>query len=173
MGLYYVLLTPWSSVSVDPAWIRFPSAVAMALAVGLVVHLAQRHFGNRVAIWTATLLVPMWGVTRFAQEARSYAFVMLFAVTAWLLFLRLVDQPSRRGWIAWGVCCAALVYSHPLAILVVASQVMIVALEHPDRSRVAREAGPGAITLALLLVPMVVSFTQRTTSWPGFQHMAP
>jgi hypothetical protein len=168
MALYYVMLAPLANLSVDPFWIRLPSALFAGIAVGLTVHLASTYFGRRTALWTATLLVPMWGVTRFAQEARSYSLVMALSVVSWLLFLRLMAKESTVGWVAWGICAASLTYSHPLASFVVASQVIVSWSTHPQPRLLLRRAVPGVLTAGVLLLPMFITFGQETGAAPDW-----
>lgn len=169
MALYYILLTPWSQISVDPAWIRLPSALFAGLAVAFTVRLAIRYFGLGVAAWTAAFMVPMWVVSRFGQEARSYSLVMLLAVVSWSLFLRVVGRRSAPAWwILWGLCGGALVYSHPLAGFVVASQLVVLWMEHPDRRAALVAAWPGLTVFAVLLVPMALTFGDESGATPDW-----
>ncbi|MFP4514178.1 MAG: hypothetical protein ACLFRV_14635, partial [Acidimicrobiales bacterium] len=101
MGLYYGMLALWSKVSIDPFWLRLPSALFAAAATGLAVRFTFTYFGRRTAAWTALILVGTWGLTRYAQEARSYTLVLLLAVTSWYLFFHLAEHSTRRGWIWW------------------------------------------------------------------------
>ncbi|MGY6500122.1 MAG: glycosyltransferase family 39 protein [Acidimicrobiales bacterium] len=169
MGLYYVLIAPWKDVSLDPAWLRFPSTLFAAAGVGLAVHLARRLFGLRVAVWSAILMVPLWGVTRFAQETRSYALVMLLTVVSWVIVIRLVDRrDDRRLWVLWGLCSAAAIYSHPLAGLAAVAQLLALRMSDPDLRTTVRSGAPGLIALGVLLVPMAATFTQEEGAAPDW-----
>ena len=61
----------------------------------------------------AFALVP--SVSRFAQEARSYALEVLVATLATLMLLRALDRPAVHRWAAYGACVAALGYLDPVA----------------------------------------------------------
>lgn len=82
MGLYCVFMTGWSKVSLDPSWLRLPSAAFSAGAVAMTARFALVHFGRRSALWATAAMVLMFGVTRWGQEVRSYALVMLLAVVS-------------------------------------------------------------------------------------------
>jgi mannosyltransferase len=168
MGLYYALLTPWSKVSLDPFWLRLPSALFAAVAVGFASRFAFVHFGRTAGTWTAVLLVPMFGVVRYAQEARSYSLVMLLAVVSWSLTFRLAQRSSRGLWIWWGACGAALVYSHPIAGLIPASQLLAWRGRSPSLGVAIRDSAPGWATSGILLLPMVATFGLRTSAAPGW-----
>lgn len=166
MALYYLLMTPWTEVSLDPVWLRLPSAVLMSVAVALTCRLGMKRFGSRAGVFTAMAMVPMLGVTRWGQEARSYALVMVLAVGAWMLFFRLMERDSRGGWLAWGACGAALVYSHPLGGMTLAAQLLSTRAFPNDPNRATLRMVPGWATLAVLLVPMGLTFLQRTAAQP-------
>ncbi|MFP4514179.1 MAG: hypothetical protein ACLFRV_14640 [Acidimicrobiales bacterium] len=168
MALYYILLTPWASLSIDPFWIRLPSALFAAAAVGVTVGFALRFFGRQVGIWTTLVILPIWGVTRFAQEARSYSMVMLLAVGSWWIFLRLVERDTVAGWIGWGALGAAVIYSQPLGGLIIAAQMLAAWLEHPQPQVMMRRSAPGLIALSVLLLPMLATFGQGTGAAPDW-----
>ena len=171
MALYYLFLAPWKEVSLDAAWLRLPSALAAAASVGVSIRFAASHFGPRVAAWTGLLLVASYGVTRYGQEARSYAFIMLAVVWSWDCFLRLTgheSSPSTRAWAGWGAINAALVYLHPLSGLVAVTQALALR-SHPTRAdELTRRSIPGWLTAAALLVPMLVTFGFRTGAAPNW-----
>ncbi|WP_344340793.1 glycosyltransferase family 39 protein, partial [Kitasatospora putterlickiae] len=89
---------------------------------------AERLFGGRVAGVCAGLLfamVPL--VSRYAQEARSYALVT-FAVSAatWFL-LRAMEKPTPRRWVPYGLAMALAGAAHLVSLSALAGQAALVA----------------------------------------------
>ena len=141
MALYYALLRAWSIPSADPAWLRSMSVACTVVAVPFAWSAACRAFDRRVAALAvgAMALLPL--VSRYAQEARSYALVLLLTSISWCALVASAraddagDERARRRW--WGVFCAASLLAplaHGLAALQLLGQVAFVAAA-PDRRR--------------------------------------
>ncbi len=92
---YYAVVKAWVQVSGVVAgpdvtlWrIRSLSAVAAAVAAVVIKMLVARHRGQIVGIWAAGAFVALPGVSRYAQEARPYALLMLATAASWWAFDR-------------------------------------------------------------------------------------
>lgn len=111
----YFLLLRWiaSFHEGDFAWLRMPSAVFGAAAVG-VVFLIARLLGGRFAGLIAGLLMALSPLQmQYGQEARPYALVVLLISIALWGLVRIAQQPApvrvdgralernRAGWIAY------------------------------------------------------------------------
>ena len=89
--------------------LRFPSAIAAAVACAVTALVAQR-LAARGGRWYAALtgvtagavLALLPAMIRYAQEARSYAIVTMLAAIATYLLLRAVDGGRPRWWAAYG-----------------------------------------------------------------------
>ncbi|GAA2785494.1 hypothetical protein GCM10010452_11940 [Crossiella cryophila] len=124
---YYLFLHYWMAIFGDSeVALRLPSLLAAAGTAAVVAALAGRWFGTRAG-WCAGLLfalVPM--VTRMAQEARPYAFVMLFVALSTYLLLRALDEPSWRRWAGYGLALAAVGLTQLTAFSIVAGHLVLV-----------------------------------------------
>ena len=108
--------------------LRVPSALAMVGAAACVALLGQRLFGRGVGVTAGIVFAVLPAVTRFGQEARSYAFVVLFAALASLLLLRALDRPGALRWggyaaavlagLSVNLVSGAIVVGHAIAVLV-------------------------------------------------------
>lgn len=126
---YYLMLKAWTSLFGDsPAALRLPSALAMGVAAGLIVQLGKKLLDARVGLVAGLVFATVPSVTRFGQEVRVYAFVVVLATLATLLLLRALDTPERRtGWIAYAACIVALGLAHaPSLCLLAAHSVALV-----------------------------------------------
>ncbi|MFC9324736.1 glycosyltransferase family 39 protein [Kitasatospora sp. NPDC057015] len=137
-GVYYVLMHGWTTVFGDsPVALRLPSVLAMAGAAAFSSLTAQRMFDSRVAGLAAGLLfavVP--SISRYAQEARSYALVTCaVAAATWLLLLAL-ERPGLARWAGYSACLALAGGAHLISLSTVGGQLALVLL-HLWRTRAA------------------------------------
>jgi len=122
---YFVLLRGWLLLAgTEDYALRYlslwPSVLAIALAYRLAVALGSRRIGLIVATLLATNAFQIW----YAQEARTYSWLLAVGLLATLLFWRLLNAPRRQGrgyWatlLAYGTATAAVVYLHFYGALV-------------------------------------------------------
>jgi hypothetical protein len=109
-GPYYLFMDGRTGLVGDSVFdLRFPWIVAMAGAVAVTGELGRRLF--RPVVGVLPCLLP--NTSRYAAEARPYAFAGFFATLA-LLFHRALDDPQARCWCAYGAAVdqqpAAYVY---------------------------------------------------------------
>lgn len=127
-GTYYLVLHFWIMVfGASPAAMRAPSVIAMTGAAG-VVALTGRRLGGPVAGLGAGLvfaLIPI--VSRFAQEARPYAFATFFAALATLLLLRALERSCWQRWLPYGLALAATGVCNVLALCLIAGHAVVIA----------------------------------------------
>lgn len=83
---YYVLVKLVLTVVPLPPLLvmRAISALAAAVAVAALYSLVVRRAGLLLALTTATVLVALPGLSRYAQEARPYALLVMMSTVAWL-----------------------------------------------------------------------------------------
>jgi mannosyltransferase len=146
-GLYYVIV--WCVVhvvGVSELAVRFPSALAVAVAAGLVTAIGRRLISTQAGLSAGLVLAALPGAIQLGQNARPYALVMALATAASYLLVRVMDAgpASRRRWLAgYAVSVAALGYANYLALMLVAAHAVAVAV------RVRRELpGPPLPALA-------------------------
>ncbi|MFF5180833.1 glycosyltransferase family 39 protein [Micromonospora sp. NPDC000316] len=105
-GAYYLFMHGWTTVfGTGPAAVRLPSALAMTLATACVALVGLRLFGRTAGIAAGFVFALVPTVTRFGQETRSYAFVVLAAAVATLFLLRALERP---GWLRWAAYVLAV-----------------------------------------------------------------
>ncbi|MFB7475445.1 glycosyltransferase family 39 protein [Kitasatospora sp. NPDC056184] len=155
-GAYYVLLHAWTALFGDSEIaLRLPSVLAMAGAAAFTALTARRLYGGRVAGVCAGLLfamVPL--VSRYAQEARSYALVTCAVAAATWFLLRALERPVLRWWAPYGLAMAVAGAAHLVSLSALAGQAALVApylwrTTGPARRRL---LGRLALTLAAVVV---------------------
>lgn len=124
MALYYSLLRVWGTVSESVWWLRSLSVALALAALGLFVALAARVVGPATARLAGVLLALSTLWVAYAQEARSYALVMLLVTGSWLALDRALaaDETANRWWALHTLIGILLPLTHGLALLQVLAQ---------------------------------------------------
>src|ERR1700685_4449154 len=145
---------------------RSLSVLAMAGAAGCVTLAGRKLAGPRAGPLAGLVFALMPSVSRFAQEARSYAFEVLVATLAALLLLRALDKPSVPRWAAYAVCLAALGYLDPVALAAVTGHATVVAMRWwRDRDNRLFWFGPAGLGGLAGWVPLAVISWHEESSY--------
>ncbi|MEU4563278.1 glycosyltransferase family 39 protein [Actinoplanes sp. NPDC023936] len=155
-GCYYVFLHFWSRLAgTSEVALRLPSIVAMAGGVAVAAELGRRLFSARIGLITGLILCLVPNTSRYAAEARPYAFACFFSVLAMLLLVVAVRRGSPYPWIGYGLSVTLLGLSHLLALTTLTAHAVLVGLvllrERAGRRRLALTWG-GTVLVALLPV---------------------
>jgi mannosyltransferase len=147
-GAYYLVLWPVVRLA-GPGELatRLPSLLAMVVAAALVGALGRRLATPLVGLAAGLLFVVLPQISRYAQEARSYAMVTALAVTASYLLVRAAgthSRKARRGWLAWYAVCVGVMGALDIfAMLLIVAHAATVGLlclhEHSLREHSLRE----------------------------------
>jgi mannosyltransferase len=135
LGIYYLGLHLWMAVFGQSATaMRLPSVIAMAAAAAVVALIGQRLGGRLAGLASGLIFAVVPSVSRFAQEARPYAFAMFFAALATLLFLRAMERPRWSRWAVYAVALAAAGVANLIALCVAAGPLLIVLWDFLQRT---------------------------------------
>lgn len=97
----------------DSPWaIRLPALVFGIGSIAAMWVLARQVAGTFVAHVTALLLALSYHHIWFSTNARGYTGLALFSILGLICFLRGLDVPTRRIWLAFGATLAATVFTH-------------------------------------------------------------
>ena len=125
---------------------RLPSAVAMAVAAIAVAGIGRRLVSRRAGLLAGLVFAALPEVSRYGQEARSYATVSALAAVASYLLVRVLAEagpdhprPRRRWLIGYGAAVAALGMVNIFGLVIIPAHGLTVLLA----SRRARAAGTG------------------------------
>jgi hypothetical protein len=160
---YFIALKGWRIFGDSQVALRSFSVLAAVLTVPMVYLVARRLESRWVAAVAAVLLSVNAYFLQYAQEARTYALTMLLATVSYLFFLRAIEAESRGRWLAYAVVCVAGIYSHIFFSLLVAAQVLSLAV---PTFRPRRFDGPlfGYGIIAALSLPLFVGSLMRSGS---------
>ena len=109
------------TVGNDELTLRAPSAIAVALAAGLLVVLGTMLLGRVGGLVAGVVFALDAGVVEAAREARPAALGLLGIVVATLLFVVALERGGGWRWIPYAIAAAALPLTHPLAASVLAA----------------------------------------------------
>ncbi|TDN43657.1 mannosyltransferase [Curtobacterium flaccumfaciens] len=130
-GLYYSLMHVWFwLVGYTPFTLRFPSALAIGVAAGLVVALGRRLGGRRLGITAGLVFLALPRVQWAGSEGRPYATITTLAVCLTLVGLTAVRRTrtgrSLHWWVAYGaLALVAVTFNVYLSLAVVAHAVTL------------------------------------------------
>ncbi len=133
-----------TTVGSDEWTIRAPSALAAALAAGLLVILGTMLLGRVAGVVTGIALAANAGVVVASREARPYALGILGIVVVTLLLVIALERGGGWRWVPYGIAAAALPLFHPLAASVLAAHGAAL-LARRDRANL-RAAGIALVT---------------------------
>ena len=169
--LFFLALRPWLAAAGRSEFaLRFPSALAAALAVPILYTLVRRLVGDRKPAAVAALLMAtapylIW----YGQEAKMYAALTVLAPASLLLTLEVV---RRGGWWRWGllyVITSLCFYTHLLAALIVPVQVLWLVIL-PAAARPARRWLTTGAYLAALILPYLPLLKWQAPTWLSFTY---
>ncbi|MDW8394880.1 MAG: glycosyltransferase family 39 protein [Anaerolineae bacterium] len=171
--LYYLLLKYWRAVfGESEAALRALSALASTLTTVFVFALGRRLFSARVGLIASGLWAGSPFAIYYAQEARMYALLGLWAAaSSWALVLW-AQERKRAAYLTYVAATAAGLYTHYAYPFVIAAQLLCALLagwrQRDERSVALRTVG-GTVgmvwTAGLLYLPWLPTALARVSSW--------
>ena len=170
-GGYYILMWPVVRVAgSSPLATRFPSAVAMAVAAGLVAALGRRLVSPATGLAAGLIFAVVPVVSLYGQDARSYAMVTALAAAASYLLVRLITAGGRGRWLAgYWACLTGVGLLNFFGLLLIAAHAVtvLVAWRREGDRRARRSLALGWLAAAagavLVTSPVVLlSWTERS-----------
>ena len=159
-ALYYAILHIWMGVAgVSETALRLPSAAAMAIAVWAAAKTAQDGAGYRAAAIAGFVMIALPGVSRYAQEARPYAFAVAGVSVSTFMLLRGLTTNKRRWWLGYAASLVLVGYFHLLSLVVVPGQ--LIAMLVIGRSQWRGFAAAAALAFLAVLPVAILGFAQR------------
>jgi len=161
--------------------VRAPSILAGTLLIPVLWATGRELYGPRAGLAAALLAAVAPFAVWYAQEARMYAFFMLFATVALYAQLRAMRTGQGRWWVALAVSGAALIWTQYFAALVVGVLHAGTAWQlwqahragEPVRTRLLGWVGALALT-AVLLLPLahfaLEQFSANESAGRGFDQ---
>ena len=154
--LYFTILYPFARVfGTGEIVVRLPSVFASTLSIYIFYLIAKKLVGKGEAGFITTLFYALSALNiYFAQEARMYAFCVLFAILSFYYLLIALEGEGWKVWIPYLISTVVLIYLSASTIPVLFAQLAFVLIK---RKRIV----PFLITLAAvvaLYLPMGVFY---------------
>jgi 4-amino-4-deoxy-L-arabinose transferase-like glycosyltransferase len=183
--LYFLVL--WGTVRLlgfGELAVHFPSIVAGTLLIPAVYITGRELFDRRTGVLVAALTAFAPLLIWYAQEARPYAFFMLFATLAVWAQARILRDGRVRYWVAYGGVTIALLYTHYFSMVPIAIQQVAFAAVIWHRSRRGEPVSPLItrywvtwVAIAVAVAPLVPyvhqQFANDVTTGQGIAGSAP
>ncbi len=169
---FFLALRPWLAVvGQSELALRFPSALAGALAVPIVYTLVRRLIHDRQpAVVAALLMATAPYLVWYGQEAKMYAALTVLAPASLLLT---VEVARRGGWWRWvllyGITSLCF-YTHLLAALIVPVQALWLVILPSAPSRLRQRWLAAGLYLAALILPYLPLLTWQAPTWLSFTY---
>jgi mannosyltransferase len=120
--LHPLLLEGWIRIfGTSETAARASSVLCGVLTVLLVFDIGRTAFDGRTGLWAAWLTALSPALIVYSREARMYAWLVLVACLCWRLLLDLRRSFTAGKAAAYVLGLAALVYSHPLGLPMMAT----------------------------------------------------
>jgi 4-amino-4-deoxy-L-arabinose transferase-like glycosyltransferase len=115
--LYFILLRWWIDIfGTGPLATRSLSAIFSLAAIIVFFDICRLLHGPRIALLAAAICALAVGQLDFAQDARSYAMLIFFALCCADAVVRIEHRgPTRRRLIALAICLIATALTHYLS----------------------------------------------------------
>lgn len=140
--------------------LRFLSALTVSLSVPLFFRLAKRLASEEVAWFATALFTVSWTPLVYAQEARSYGFVLILSIaTSFLCFelacagYKVGQRRLSRLLMCYVLLAAVFCYVHYFGCLLIFSQLLFLVLLGILRPQLLLLAGLSAGMITLLYLP--------------------
>jgi mannosyltransferase len=155
----------------DPAVLRIPSAIAMALACLAVTLIAARLCGRRCGLVAGFAFVALPVTIDYATEARSIALGTCLAAWSTWVALRIADS-DRRPWWGWAGYVLLLTLTGWVflyAWLVVVVHAVVLATARDRSRRLVLQGLAAVVTSVVLMVPLLVAAASQRhqVAWIG------
>ena len=140
-GAYYVIMWPLvHAFGTSEVVTRLPSVVAMAVAAAAIAAIGRRLVSPGAGLAAGLVFAILPQVSRYAQDARSYAMVAAFGTAASYLLVRAIGTAGRRrGWLTgYAACMGVMGLLNIFGVLLIAAHAVTVGLaclRRDDRRR--------------------------------------
>jgi mannosyltransferase len=155
--LYPVIVHYWMKCfGISEFSVRFLSALAGALASAFLFLFCLRFLNLQAAIFSFLMFFTSYVFFYYAQEARTYSFVLLFVILSNYLFFLVIFEKQMRKSIRWALLLSlvnsCLFYFHFLSCFALIAQVILFPVFAFEK------AAPGTVNKIKFNTPFVKSY---------------
>ena len=126
--LLYILVSSTTRLfKENEFFLRLPSALAAILTLPMLMRFGYLLRYPAAGLWAAFLLNLLPFHLRYAQEARHYSLLLLFSLATYVLLWLALKKTKIRYFIGYGLFTVLNMYTHYGALVVLASQSILIA----------------------------------------------
>lgn len=171
--LYFAVAWVWTQVFGDgEVGLRSLSAVlgtaTVPVAYALGARLGTRRTGLILAGLVAVSPLMLW----FSQEARAYAAVVFLGAVTLLLWVRALQERTRRSLVLWAVASALALLTHYFAAFLVALECLCLLIALRGRRDVLAAVGAQGVVVAALLPMIRHQMSLGGTDWVAYTPLS-
>lgn len=155
------------------AWLRLVSALASTVMVWLAYRLVRLFESRGVALLAATLAALGPYSVMYAQEARTYTLVAMFATASLYCFVRAAVLERRHAWPHYVLVTTLGLYTQILVVLGLGVQAVLALALPGARRRLKPWLGALAVCVALYLPWLFISVRQMAHLGSSHWYMRP
>jgi hypothetical protein len=133
--LHFLLAWVVAHLELGLAGLRAVSAACAVASLPVVALLAARLGGRVRALVTTVIVATSWTFLFHGVYGRMYGLFLLTSALSYLALLHALERGGRKAWALWALAILATVATHPYGALVLASQVVFVAVARRERLR--------------------------------------
>jgi mannosyltransferase len=154
--------------------LRWPSALAVAAAAGLLVSWLRSALPAYAALTCGAVLMMLEAFSRYGQEARPYALILLLSVASTAAWWRLMRTRSIGSAIAYALCVAVLSSMHALAAMLVLAHgvASLLISRRTEKARAMVLFVVGALAGLLLAGPAVIAAVSNGGGATGYDSLS-
>ena len=147
---------------------RFPFALCGVLTVALLYVFVWRHGHNlAIAALSSLLLATSTAFVLHCRQCRYYGLSALICLSVVVVFVELMNRPSRLWWITFGLVLAAQFYADFGTLMVILPGLAVSLWPMGARKRELIAAAKSSALAALLITPGLLLHWHRLTAAGG------
>jgi len=128
---YFIIIYPFCKIfGTGELAVRLPSVIASILSIWVFYLLTRKLFSDMRVVNLSTFFFSISALQiYFAQEARMYAFVILFVIMSFYFLLRALDENDWKIWLCYVLSTAGFFYLSAATIPIIFAQIVYVLLK--------------------------------------------
>jgi uncharacterized membrane protein len=138
------------------------------ISVPLLFLLGKRMFNEKVGLTASFLLAISPFHIWYSQDARMYALQWMLALVSIIFFLRMLERPGRGNYIGYVISTTAGLYTHQVALFLLALQGLYVLIFHRKyKQNLFKFLGVFCVNAILYLPWIIYSLTSLSDKQAG------
>jgi hypothetical protein len=157
--LHFFLAHAAVSVWSDLTALRLVSIVFAVASIPTTAALVARLTDRATAVVATAIAAASWMMLFHGLYGRMYSLFLCTSALSFLALLAALERGGRRRWALWAAATMAAIASHPYGAVMLAAQVVFVALERRRRVFPIAPAAAALAAVAVLAAPLWLTYT--------------